>query len=389
MPCFLGSWYILDEIETVDLYICSVTFSFPALITGVVVTFLVVVALLSLVGGMVVVVLRARRKKMMDAGQYHSKPEDNPHKREDNKIMYQNVQNEQTPVLGHNEPDYATAADAFINPASATASLKTHMDDYEMDQWPADMAGGGVYEEARIEWGGRGCFEKLKGPSREQKKSAAKMNADTKVKPEDLYAEPNKGKKHAKTGSQKINRNEEAAALPHALYAQPDLTKKRNQKGQQDVEHERKLPLQAPLPYKKRKEARHEGDVPETPPPYVPDEEQHCNTGDVELRAFLLRKGVWLCRVGVAKEIRTSQLSEIMKYELSFHIHMQNSVIMQVDKELSGQLIKCVWENMIYLATVMKSAPFCFHLCAITDELLLETLYKEAECSLHTYVDVY
>ena len=81
MPCFLGSWCILDEIETVDLYVCSVTSSFPALIAGVLVTFLVVVVLLLLVGGIVVVVLRARRKKTMDAGQYHSKPEDNPHKR--------------------------------------------------------------------------------------------------------------------------------------------------------------------------------------------------------------------------------------------------------------------------------------------------------------------
>ena len=33
--------------------------------------------------------------------------------------MYQNVQSQLTPASGHSEPDYATAAGAFINPASA------------------------------------------------------------------------------------------------------------------------------------------------------------------------------------------------------------------------------------------------------------------------------
>ena len=58
------------------------------------------------------------------------------------------------------------------------------------------------------------------------------------------------------------------------------MTKKKNQKGQEDLEQDVKLPPQAPLPYKQHKEAKHEidgEDVPELPPPHVPNEEQYYN----------------------------------------------------------------------------------------------------------------
>ena len=233
-------------------------------------------------------VLRARRKMKMEAaaGQSDSKPEDSPHKGDVNYInMNQNVQSQLMPASGNNEPDYATAADAFINPASATASFKTHMYNYgnEIDQGPTDMGGGGVCEEASVEWGGGGREKSVKGKSGKQNKSSIKMNVNTKVKREDLYAEPNKVKKKDAKKDKQVSRSEEAASPSDALYAQPDLTKKKNLQGQQDIEQERKLPPQAPLPYKTHKEAKHESevdgeDVPELPPPYVPDEEQYYNT---------------------------------------------------------------------------------------------------------------
>ena len=260
--------------------------SFPALIAGVVVALLVVVVLLSLVGGVVAVVLWARRKKMMEAGQSHSKAEDSPHKGEVNINMYQNVQSQPTPASGHNEPYYSTAANVtFINPASATASFKTHMYDSanEIDREPTDVGGGGLYEEAKVEerCGGGGYYEEPeKGVSGKQKKSAAKKMNTKLVKPEDLYAEPNKvKKKNAKKDSQS-SRTEETAAPSDDLYAKPDMTKKKDKRSQQGSEQEKKFPLQAPLPYKKHKEAMEvDGvDVPELPPPYVPDEEQCYNT---------------------------------------------------------------------------------------------------------------
>ena len=261
--------------------------SFSALIAGVVVSLLVVVVLLSLMVGVLFVVLRARRKMKLEAGQSHSKAEDNLHEGEDNINMYQNVPSEPTPTSGHSGPDYSTAADAFINPASATASFKTHMYDCgnEIDQGPTDVAGRGVYEEARVEWGGGGSFEKpVKGASEEQEKSSVRINVNATGKLEDLYAEPNKVKKKVAKKDSQVSRTEEAAAPSNDLYAQPDMTKKKGQKDQQDVELERKTP-QAPLPYKKHKEAKYEGeeveeDVPELPPTYVADEEQQNNTGN-------------------------------------------------------------------------------------------------------------
>ena len=259
---------------------------FPVLIAGVLISILMVVALLSLMGGVVAVVLWAKKKKVMETGQSHSKAEnishDKPHDREVNNNMYQNVQRQPAPSSGHSEPDYTTAAGAFINPASATASFKTHiMCNYanEIESQPTEIGGGGVYEEARVEWGGRECFEKsVNGASGKQKKSAVKID----VKPEDLYAEPNKVKKKDAKKDSQVCRSEEAAAPPDALYAQPDMTKKKDQKGQQKSQQERKLLPQAPLPYKQYKEAKHESaegedDVPELPPLYIPDEEQHNN----------------------------------------------------------------------------------------------------------------
>ena len=263
-------------------YTITIVF-FPALAAGVVVTLLVEVVLLSLMGGVVVVVLRARRKITMKAGQSHSKAEDNPHK-EDNSKMYQNVQSQSTPTSGYIEPDYFTTADAFINPASATASFKTHV--YEIDQ-PTEIGGGEVYEEARVEWSGGGRFEEpVKAASEEEKKSAAKKIKTKLVKPEDLYAEPNKVKKKDAKKDSQVSKNEGAAVSSDDLYAQPDMTKKKSQNCQQDLEQKsekERLPPQAPLPYKKHKEAKHEieedeEDVPELPPPYVPDEEQHNTT---------------------------------------------------------------------------------------------------------------
>ena len=271
------------------LYTSTITLSsLPALIAGVVVALLVVVVL-SLMGGVVTVALWARRKKIMEAGQSHSKAEDSPHEGEVTIKMYQNVQCQPTPASGHNEPYYSTAADTFINPASATVSFKNHMYDSanEIDRELTDVGGGGLYEEAKVEerCGGGGYYEEPERRlSGKQKKSAAKKVNTKLVNPEDLYAEPNKvKKKNAKKDSQ-VTRAEEAAAPSDKLYAKPDMTKKKDQRTQQDSEHERKLSPQAPLPYKKNKEVMHESeedgeDVPELPPPYVPDEEQCYNTG--------------------------------------------------------------------------------------------------------------
>ena len=227
---------------------------------------------------------------MMEAGQSNSKAEDSPHEGEVNIKMYQNVQCQPTPASGHNEPYYSTAADVtFINPASATASLNAHMYDSadEIDQEPTDKGGGGVHEKAKVEerWGDGGYHEEPgKSVSHKHRKTAARKVNTKLVNPEDLYAEPNKvKKKNAKKDSQ-ASRTEETAAPSDDLYAKPDMTKKKDHRSQQGSEQERKLPPQAFLPYKKHKEAMHEnevdgGDVPEVPPPYVPDEEQYYNTG--------------------------------------------------------------------------------------------------------------
>ena len=245
--------------------------SFPALIVGMVVSILVVVILLSLVGGVVAVVVVAKRKREMESGQQsHCKVEDVRNN------MYPNVQSLATPASGSSGPNYAITADNFVNPASATASFKTHMYDSadNLDQEPTEVGGGGVYEEARVEWDGGGHYEdSVKSASGKQTKSAAKKMI-AKAKLDDLYAQPSKVKKDDAKEDSQVSRKE-AAAPSDDLYAQPDMAKKKHQKSQQDVEQERKLPPQVPPPYKKHKEAKQEGedeeDAPTLPPPYVPD----------------------------------------------------------------------------------------------------------------------
>ena len=221
---------------------------------------------------------------MREAGQSsHAKAEDNQNEEEINNNTYQNVQSQPTSSPG-DEVDYTTTADAFVNPASATASFKTHMCESigNLDQEPTEVCREGVYEEARLEWEGGQCYEEpVKSTSRKQKKSAAKK---VNIKPEDLYAQPSKVKKKDAKKDNQIMKSDNAAAPSDDLYAQPDMTKKKYQSNQQDSEQERKIPPQAPLPYKKHKEAKHESegdeeDIPELPPPYVSAEEQYYNTG--------------------------------------------------------------------------------------------------------------
>ena len=251
--------------------------SFPALIVGMVVSILVVVLLLSLVGGVVAVVVVARRKREMESGQQsHCKAEDKTSEGDVRINMYQNVQSQAAPASGSSQPNYAIAVDIFVNPASATASFKTFMYDSasNLDQEPTEVGGGGVYEEARVEWDGGHYEDPVNSTSGKQTKSAAKkMNAQL-AKLDDLYAQPSKLKKNNAKEDSQLSRKE-AAAPSDDLYAQPDMAKKKHQKSQQDVEQERKLPPQVPPPYKKRKEAKQEGedekDALVLPPPYVPD----------------------------------------------------------------------------------------------------------------------
>ena len=242
---------------------------------------MVVVLLLSLVGGVVAVVVVARRKREMESGQQsHCKAEDKASEGDVSINMYQNVQSQATPASGSSEPNYDIADDIFVNPASATASFKTHMYDSggNLEQEPTEVGGGGVYEEARVEWGGGGHYEDpVKSASGKQTKSAAKKVNAKLAKLDDLYAQPSKVKKKKKNDAKEDSQvsRKEAGAPSDDLYAQPDMAKKKHQKSQQDVEQEKKLPPQVPPPYKKHKEAKQEGedeeDAPALPPPYVPD----------------------------------------------------------------------------------------------------------------------
>ena len=233
---------------------------------------------------------------MREAGQSsHAKAEGNQNKEGINNDTYQNPPQSQPPLSPGDEPDYTITADAFVNPASATASFKTHM--YEpagnLDQEPTKVGGGGVYEEARVEWDGGQCYEEpVKSTSRRQKKSAAKK---VNIKPEDLYAQPIKVKKKDAKKDNRIMKSDNAAVPSDDLYAQPDMAKKKYCSSQQDSEQERKIPPQAPLPYKKHKEAKHESerdeeDIPELPPPYVSVEKQYYNTGGGDRPSSMERK---------------------------------------------------------------------------------------------------
>ncbi len=242
---------------------------------------ILVVVLLAPVGGVVAVVVVVKKRKMKKNGRPHSQAylqdtiqDEEGHKDKIN--MYQNVQLKPTPTPGSSEPYYSTVADKFVNPASATASFGANTYDE-----------GGLYEDAGVDAsrGGGGCKDKpVKGASEAQTASALLARKGYELMhPEDLYAQPDKAAevKKANQGST----IEETPAPVEDLYAMPDMTKKmkqRNQKSLEQESEERKLPPQAPLPYKKHKEAKEEveEDVPELPPAYDFDGEQDCDTGD-------------------------------------------------------------------------------------------------------------
>ena len=262
-------WLILDDYK---LHIPVISFLVPALIAGVVVSLLVVLLLLSLVGGVLAVVVKARRKM---------KAKETVH---DSGETYENVQSQHTPLSRHNESayDYATTSDIFINPASATASFSANYNVHD------STSGEGHCEDARVEekLPKDGCYEDLSSKVGKQKKSSLK-NSPKVENPEDLYAQPAKVKKKWKSRKDsQVNETKEVAAPCDDLYAQPDMTKKKDKRGQQHWEQEseeRKLVPTAPLPYKRHVEMKQEAeedeeDIPEVPPPFVPDEEQYYNT---------------------------------------------------------------------------------------------------------------
>ena len=247
-----------------------------------------VLILLLLVGGVLAVVVKVRReKRAKETVQSETEVEDRLCETVDttsNVGTCQNALAQPTPPSRHNENtyDYATVSDIVINLASATASFTTNV---------YDSAGGvGHYEVTEIEekLGGGECDESgmaciLGG----QKKSSLKMGSPKVVKPEDLYAQPAKVKKKWNTRKDsQVTGTEEVAAPCHDLYAQPDMTKKKDKRRQhhwkQESEERKPVPT-APLPYKKHVEVKQETDegeedIPEVPPPFVPDGEQYYNT---------------------------------------------------------------------------------------------------------------
>ena len=238
---------------------------------------ILVVVLLALVGGIVaVVVVVMKKRKMKKTDQPHSQAylqdtiqDEEGHK--DKLIMYQNVQMKPTPPSGNSEPYYSSPADNFANPASATASFGD---------------GGGLYED--VSRGGGRCKDNckpVKGASTAQTASALLAKKGyVMMHPEDLYAQPDKTAKVNKKDTQ--GSNIEGTPPPmEDIYPMPDMTKKmkqKNQKGLEQESEERKLPPQAPLPYKKHKGSKEEGeeDGPQLPPAYDFDGEQDCDTGD-------------------------------------------------------------------------------------------------------------
>ena len=275
-------------------------FILPALIAGVVVSLLVVLLLLSLVGGVIAVVVKARRKmKSQKTIESQSNEEVGPTKVEDivdNPDTCQNVRHQPSESSRYNEDtyDYATAENVFINPASATASFSANVYDSanysEVGQRLFDAGGEGHCEEVRVEekWGGGGCHEdSVKGAISKQKKSALKDSSKVAI-PEELYAQPDKAKKKKNMSTEKDIEvtNKNVAASSDDLYAKPDMTKKKDKRSQQhwkQESEERKLVPTAPIPYKKHVEMKQESDedeedIPEVPPPFVPDGEQYYNT---------------------------------------------------------------------------------------------------------------
>ena len=250
---------------------------------------ILVALLLTLVVGIVAVVVVVKKRKMKQNRQPHSQAYlqetiQNEEGHKDKLHVYQNVQMKPTPTSGNSEPYYSTPTDNFANPASATASFGANTYEYSnVDHRALDGDEGGLYED--VSRGGGGCKDKpVKGASEVQTASAllAKKGYEL-MQPEDLYAQPDE---IAKVKKDKHGiKIEETSAPVEDLYTMPDMTEKmkqRNQKGLEQESEERKLPPQAPLPYKKHKEAKEEGeeDVPELPPAYDFDGEQDCDSGD-------------------------------------------------------------------------------------------------------------
>ena len=196
---------------------------------------------------------------------------------------YENVHGQITPPSRHNESayDYATASDIFINPASATASFSANYNVYD------STSGEGHCEDARVEekLPMDGCYDDLSSKVGKQTKSSLKKNSPKVKNPEDLYAQPAKVKKKWKSKKDsQVNETEEVAAPCDDLYAKPDMTKKKDKRSQQHWEQESeegKIVPTVPLSYKKHVEMKQdedEVDIPEVPPPFVPDGEQYYNT---------------------------------------------------------------------------------------------------------------
>ena len=272
------------------VFIQRIIFFFvPALIAGVVVSLLVVLILLLLVGGVLAVVVKVRReKRAKETVQSETEVEDRLCETVDttsNVGTCQNALAQPTPPSRHNENtyDYAAATDIFINPASATVSFSANYNVYD------STSGEGHCEDARVEekLPIGGCYDDLSSKVGKQKKSSLKKNSPKVENPEDLYAQPAKVKKKWKSKKDsQVNTTEEVAVPCDDLYAKPDMTKKKDKRSQQHWEHEneeRKPVPTAPLPYKKHVEVMQkadedEEDIPEVPPPFVPDGEQYYNT---------------------------------------------------------------------------------------------------------------
>ena len=210
----------------------------------------------------------------------------------DNVDTYDYVRDQPTPRPRQDENayDYATAEIIFINPASATASFNTHVYDSATysEVVERSLAAGeeGIYEEVKAETfvGGGGYHEEpVKGTRGKQKDSDVRNVVTKAVKPEELYAQPNKLTKRKRNTEKdmytQVNSIEEAPC--EDLYAKPDMTKKKDKRSQRHWEHEseeRKPVPTAPLPYKKHKEEKQKRengvDFPDDSPFHVSDEEQ-------------------------------------------------------------------------------------------------------------------
>ena len=241
---------------------------------------------------MTAVVIKARRwKKGKETVKSQCNVEGEPLEAKVIVNTYDYVRDQPTPRPRQDENtyDYATAENIFINPASATASFTTHV--YDSGDYSEvverSLAAGeeGNYEEARAEVSsGGGCHEEpVKGTCGKQKYSDVKNVITKVVKPEELYAQPDKLTKKKKNTQKdtEVNTTEEVAAPCEDLYAQPDMTKKKDKKSQQHWEQEseeRKLVPTAPLPYKTHKEEKQErdngADTPDEPSLHVSDEKQ-------------------------------------------------------------------------------------------------------------------